>query len=179
MIATNALKNSDAGSVWKREAESKRIVRLETIVVVSMILLGPTLAYSGMPGAAFPPTSPTEAMHLVEALVPSLSITSISHSNQSDKPRYYVEGKVGTDTYQAEVDARIARVLSITKNRQPFYKWGGIIVVAHRGTVKFAPENTMTAFEKAIALGADLLEMDIRAKSFSVDRIPQISCGPR
>jgi glycerophosphoryl diester phosphodiesterase len=38
-------------------------------------------------------------------------------------------------------------------------------VVGHRGTVKFAPENTIPAFEAAIQQGADLLEMDIRETS--------------
>jgi glycerophosphoryl diester phosphodiesterase len=33
--------------------------------------------------------------------------------------------------------------------------------VAHRGASTFAPENTMAAFEKAVELGADALELDV------------------
>lgn len=37
-----------------------------------------------------------------------------------------------------------------------------VIAVGHRGTMKFAPENTIAAHEKAIELGARAIEMDIR-----------------
>jgi glycerophosphoryl diester phosphodiesterase len=60
------------------------------------------------------------------------------------------------------VDAQAARVLRVTKNGEPFYEWQGVTVIAHRGASRFAPENTIAAFEKAIALGADLIEIDIR-----------------
>ncbi|MBN2410585.1 glycerophosphodiester phosphodiesterase family protein [candidate division KSB1 bacterium] len=50
----------------------------------------------------------------------------------------------------------------ILKNGEPFYQWPGIKVVGHRGNVKFAPENTIPAFETAFRLGADLVELDIR-----------------
>ncbi len=35
-------------------------------------------------------------------------------------------------------------------------------VIAHRGASAYAPENTMAAFEKAIEMGADWLELDCR-----------------
>lgn len=35
-------------------------------------------------------------------------------------------------------------------------------VVAHRGTAGYAPENTMAAFERAIQMNADYLELDIQ-----------------
>jgi glycerophosphoryl diester phosphodiesterase len=38
-------------------------------------------------------------------------------------------------------------------------------VVAHRGGAKLAPENTVAAFKKAIALGADAIELDIHLSS--------------
>jgi glycerophosphoryl diester phosphodiesterase len=37
-----------------------------------------------------------------------------------------------------------------------------LLIVGHRGTVKFAPENTLAAFESAIELGADVIELDVR-----------------
>lgn len=39
----------------------------------------------------------------------------------------------------------------------------GIIVIAHRGGAQRRPENTLAAFEHAVAIGADVLEMDLRA----------------
>ena len=39
----------------------------------------------------------------------------------------------------------------------------GIIVIAHRGGAQRRPENTLLAFEHAVAIGADVLEMDLRA----------------
>jgi len=37
------------------------------------------------------------------------------------------------------------------------------VVIAHRGYCQFAPENTLPAFELALAAGADLVELDVRA----------------
>jgi glycerophosphoryl diester phosphodiesterase len=37
-----------------------------------------------------------------------------------------------------------------------------IIVIAHRGANRFAPENTLPAFKKAIELGCDYVELDVR-----------------
>jgi hypothetical protein len=38
----------------------------------------------------------------------------------------------------------------------------GIMKVAHRGASKFAPENTLPALEKAINLGFEYIELDVR-----------------
>lgn len=40
-----------------------------------------------------------------------------------------------------------------------------IAKIAHRGARKFAPENTIPAFEKAIEMGMDYIEIDVRATS--------------
>ncbi len=37
-----------------------------------------------------------------------------------------------------------------------------VIAVGHRGTKRFAPENTLAAFDKAIEMGARIVEMDVR-----------------
>ncbi|WP_165372884.1 glycerophosphodiester phosphodiesterase [Pengzhenrongella frigida] len=37
-----------------------------------------------------------------------------------------------------------------------------VINVAHRGASAFVPENTLAAFRRAIAVGADLLELDVQ-----------------
>ena len=39
----------------------------------------------------------------------------------------------------------------------------GILVIAHRGGAALRPENTLAAFVHAVELGADILEMDLRA----------------
>lgn len=44
--------------------------------------------------------------------------------------------------------------------RQP--RTGGIYVVAHRGVHDGIPENTLAAYQKAIDLGADFVEVDLR-----------------
>jgi glycerophosphoryl diester phosphodiesterase len=39
---------------------------------------------------------------------------------------------------------------------------GGIYVIAHRGAHQGVPENTLAAYQKAIDLGADFVEIDVR-----------------
>ena len=39
------------------------------------------------------------------------------------------------------------------------------LVIAHRGNAAHAPENTLEAFEEAVALGADALELDVHVTS--------------
>lgn len=73
-----------------------------------------------------------------------------------------VTGKSANGAITAIIDERATRIVSITENGKEVYAFAGIIAVGHRGTVKFAPENTIAAFNKAIELGVDLLEMDVR-----------------
>lgn len=42
------------------------------------------------------------------------------------------------------------------------------LIIAHRGASAEARENTIAAFERAIALGADLIELDVRCTSDQV-----------
>jgi glycerophosphoryl diester phosphodiesterase len=51
-----------------------------------------------------------------------------------------------------------SRAPVIAQNRKP-------LVIAHRGASAFAPENTLSAFKLAIALGADGIEMDVQLSS--------------
>lgn len=44
----------------------------------------------------------------------------------------------------------------------PWKKSDTLFVIAHRGSSEFTPENTLTAFKKAILDGADAIELDIR-----------------
>lgn len=41
-------------------------------------------------------------------------------------------------------------------------KQGGVYVIAHRGAHNGIPENSLAAYEKAIELGADFVEIDVR-----------------
>lgn len=109
-----------------------------------------------------PAITPVEAIHLVEPHVRDLSATAVRQGVENGVPVYYVEGRVGADGYLAVVDARVARTLRIRRNGVEVYSWPGIIAVGHRGTVRFAPENTIAAFKKAIEMGLDLIEFDVR-----------------
>lgn len=44
----------------------------------------------------------------------------------------------------------------------PFSQVSGSLVVAHRGSSAERPENTLAAFERAIEVGADAVEFDVR-----------------
>jgi glycerophosphoryl diester phosphodiesterase len=41
-------------------------------------------------------------------------------------------------------------------------------VIAHRGGAKLAPENTLAAFQHAINLGVDMIEIDVEQTSDSI-----------
>jgi glycerophosphoryl diester phosphodiesterase len=47
--------------------------------------------------------------------------------------------------------------------RHPFFTSSRPLVFAHRGGAALAPENTLAAFANGIALGADGIELDVRA----------------
>ena len=42
------------------------------------------------------------------------------------------------------------------------------IIIAHRGAMGYAPENTISAFKMAIDLGANALELDLRQTKDSI-----------
>ncbi|MET3659304.1 glycerophosphodiester phosphodiesterase [Sporosarcina psychrophila] len=57
----------------------------------------------------------------------------------------------------------ICMLLLVGYEARPFHhvEMNGMISVAHRGASNFAPENTQSAFRKALELGADFLECDV------------------
>lgn len=59
---------------------------------------------------------------------------------------------------------RVSKIEKVSNDESEIiYHWPGIKVVAHRGGVGLGvPENTIPAIEKAIEVGAQLIEIDIR-----------------
>jgi glycerophosphoryl diester phosphodiesterase len=47
--------------------------------------------------------------------------------------------------------------------RHPFFESPRVLVFAHRGGAALAPENTIAAFDNGLELGADGIELDVRA----------------
>ncbi|MCP5041499.1 MAG: glycerophosphodiester phosphodiesterase [bacterium] len=45
----------------------------------------------------------------------------------------------------------------------PFFEVPGPVIIGHRGAAGSAPENTLPSFERALAIGAEILESDIHA----------------
>lgn len=103
-----------------------------------------------------------EAAHLTEQILPNLETVHVERVDQRGAVVYEITGKRQQDGYLAKVHASAGRVLSIEKNGEIFYQWEGVKAVGHRGNVLYAPENTIPAFQKAIELGVDLIEIDIR-----------------
>ncbi len=52
-----------------------------------------------------------------------------------------------------------------------FFRAGYILNLAHRGARAVAPQNTLAAFERAVDLGADGIELDVR---LSADGVPVV-----
>ncbi|MDP8244498.1 MAG: glycerophosphodiester phosphodiesterase family protein [Candidatus Hinthialibacter antarcticus] len=135
------------------------------IKILSVVAIGIIAALCAAASAS--PISSIDSAHLVErALREQHNIRhrtiSVEQSTCNNHPAYIVTGISGDDGYRSIVDAQVARVMEIEQNGEKFYEWGGPLVVGHRGTVKYAPENTLPAFKAAIEHGCDLLEIDIR-----------------
>ncbi len=78
-----------------------------------------------------------------------------------DQPAFWDKAvAAGTDWLQTEIPEEVlARALwQRVKNRPVRFS-------LHRGANRYAPENTLPAFEKAIRLGADFIEFDVHTTS--------------
>lgn len=107
--------------------------------------------------------SPAEAIHLVEYQLQRMQAGRfVPTAVETEDSFYIIVGDYHGGGFKARVDGVRARVSRMSRNDKIIYEWDGIKVVGHRGNVKFAPENTIPALEKAIELGVDLVEIDIR-----------------
>ncbi|NUM55573.1 MAG: glycerophosphodiester phosphodiesterase family protein [Candidatus Hydrogenedentes bacterium] len=128
---------------------------MRAIPVFTLSCLCIVLACSAGP---LPPLSNSDAIALVEFKSGALAGARV----ETSQSQYTVTGNAPDGAISAQIDPVAARVLSISQAGKETYTFPGVIAVGHRGTVKFAPENTIAAFNKAIEIGVDLLEMDVR-----------------
>lgn len=78
-----------------------------------------------------------------------------------DRPEHWDKAMdAGADCIQTDLPEEVlARALSRLPGRRP------VRISCHRGASRYAPENTVPAFEKAIHLGVDFVEFDVRTTS--------------
>ena len=57
----------------------------------------------------------------------------------------------------------VLAVLSRPMDDHPFFVKDEVLILAHQGGEKLRPDNTMPAFQHAVELGVDVLEMDIHS----------------
>ncbi len=78
-----------------------------------------------------------------------------------DRPDYWDQAMdAGADWIQTDLPEEVlARALSRLPGTRP------VRISCHRGASRYAPENTVPAFEKAIRLGVDFVEFDVRTTS--------------
>ena len=109
---------------------------------------------------ALVPVSRLQAVHVAEIHSGQVA-KEVRLDAVGNQPQYRI-GMSGNDSFT--IDAENGRLLTIhTKNPAESYRWPGIRVVAHRGGVSLGPpENTLPAIARAIEVGADLIEVDIR-----------------
>ncbi len=130
----------------------------------SILRLTPTVLFL-LSAWGLDPITSNEAVQLLSSQGYPLASAETRMMVENGTPLYTVGGLSKGTPVMAVIDARASRVLEIRKNGEVVYTFPGVVTVGHRGTVKFAPENTIAAFNAAIEHGADLLEMDVRQTS--------------
>lgn len=111
--------------------------------------------------------TPLEAMHIAE-IHTARAVGDWSLADVDGESHYIVDVPMAEgETRRLAIHAghgRVAKIESIQNGEaETTYQWPGIKVVAHRGGVGLGvPENTLPAIERAIEVGAQLIEIDIR-----------------
>lgn len=107
-----------------------------------------------------------QAIHVAEI---HTTRTPSGHHNgtYNGVPHYVIEVPVDNEIKRVWVHKSNGRVSKIESGDEQAptleYQWPGIKVVAHRGGVGLdVPENTLPAIQKAIDIGAQLVEIDVR-----------------
>jgi glycerophosphoryl diester phosphodiesterase len=112
-----------------------------------------------------------EAVHVAEIHTGGVaSSASLDRSSvaAAEGACYRIEIAQGDSPMVVRIDAAHGRLMSISRpgdggDGELAYRWPGVRVVAHRGGAELGPpENTLPAIERAIEVGADLIEIDIR-----------------
>lgn len=96
---------------------------------------------------------------LIRALKSAGVITQVQCLGQPDRPETWQQlREMGVDWIQTDFGEGVIAdyTWKLTGHNRPVW------VSAHRGALAFAPENTLSAFQKAISLGSDFIELDIR-----------------
>jgi len=131
-----------------------------------LTLLQPALACILLGDQVPAQVSPLEAVHIAEIVTGGV-FDSVEPLTDGTEPRYQVLGQVNDTQLKVIIHRTHGRVLAVYELKhgawKPRYQWPGVRVVAHRGGALLGPpENTLQAIEKAIEVGADLIEIDIR-----------------
>ena len=113
--------------------------------------------------------SPLEAVHVFEIHLGGV-VDTVRSEQLNGESIYILDGHRQEQRYIVRVHGRHGRLLSVDQldgiASERVFEWPGIQVVAHRGGALLGPpENTLPAIEKAIEVGADLIEIDIRQTS--------------
>ncbi len=107
-----------------------------------------------------------QAIHVAE-IYTTRAPSGHSTDTYNGAPHYVIEVPVDGEIKRVWVHRIHGRVSKIESGSEAAptldYQWPGIKVVAHRGGVGLdVPENTLVAIQKAIDVGAQLVEIDIR-----------------
>ena len=107
-----------------------------------------------------------QAIHVAE-IYTTRAASGHSTDTYNGAPHYVIEVPVDGEIKRVWVHRIHGRVSKIESGSEAAptldYQWPGIKVVAHRGGVGLdVPENTLVAIQKAIDVGAQLVEIDIR-----------------
>jgi glycerophosphoryl diester phosphodiesterase len=131
-----------------------------SILLVSLFLITPNRSLSSQG------ISRLDAVHITEIHTGG-TVQSISLTNEGEQQFYLLEALIEGNKLRVHINSKHGRLISIERRDNDSwvsqYRWPGVRVVAHRGGALLGPpENTLPAIEKAIQIGADLIEIDIR-----------------
>ncbi|MBD3267768.1 hypothetical protein GF373_13950 [bacterium] len=118
------------------------------------------------PWGRTPIIKPMEALHIAEQCL-ARPASQWKLTTLNGIPAYEIAVLTDGEDYSVWVHGGHGRLMKIVKHTEvtekTVYEWPGVFVVAHRGGADLGPpENTLPAFEKAIEIGAHLIEIDIR-----------------